>query len=326
MRNNSMNRIRESIGKECANVHGIVAYKNDKKVIEEYFHDARAEEAVHTFSVAKSITAILVGIAIDQGYLEGVHQRVIEFFPEYRYRFLRKQQQLKEVTIENFLTMTVPYVFQSDPWNRFGLAKDWGSKILEYVGGNEEIGERFHYTSLGLQVLANVLEKATGMRLKEFATKNLFEPLGIQDVPEVKLCGRGAIENFCMSRDIRGWATDPSGHIITGWGLSLTTDEFAKIGLMVLQKGLYHGKRILSEEYIDQMLTPRVDTYGYLWRIYKKDDMIKYDTYCMRGKNGSLVALLPEVDMVVCITCYGTNSQKPAIGWIHEYIEQFLAP
>ena len=170
-----MEKIREVVGKEYANTFGIIAYKNGEKVIEEYFKGAHENESVHTFSIVKSVVAILVGIAIDKGYLEGVHQKVIDFFPEYKLK--RNQEQLKEVTIENFLTMTVPYKFKSEPWTKICTSGDWGGKALEHVGGKEQIGERFHYSTLGVQVLSNVLAKATDMSLKEFATKYLFEPL-----------------------------------------------------------------------------------------------------------------------------------------------------
>lgn len=128
------------------------------------------------FSVVKSIVAILVGIAIDQGYLESVHQKVLDFFTEYKLK--RNQEQLKEVTLEHFLTMNVPYKFKSEPWTKVCISEDWGGKVLEQIGGKEQIGERFHYSTLGIQVLLNVLSIATDMSLKEFVTKYLFEPLG----------------------------------------------------------------------------------------------------------------------------------------------------
>ena len=248
-----MEKIREVVGKEYANTLGIIAYKNGEKVIEEYFKGAHENESVHTFSIVKSVVAILVGIAIDKGYLEGVHQKVIDFFPEYKLK--RNQEQLKEVTIENFLTMTVPYKFKSEPWTKVCTSEDWGGKVLEQVGGKEQIGENFHYSTLGIQVLSNVLAKATDMSLKEFATKYLFEPLEIPDVPDANVYDRASQEAFYKARDNRGWVKDPSGYYTTGWGLSLTTDDFAKIGVLVLNNGLYIGKRILSEQYIREMLT-----------------------------------------------------------------------
>lgn len=327
-----MDKIRDIVGKEYANTLGIIAYKDGEKVIEEYFQDANAEESVHTFSIVKSIVGILVGIAIDQGYIESVHQKVLDFFPDYKLK--RNQEQLKDVTIENYLTMTVPYKFKSEPWTKICTSEDWGMKALEQVGGKEQIGERFHYSTLGIQILANLLKEATGMNLKDFATKYLFELLDIKEVPIAKVYDRASQEEFYKARNNRGWVKDPSGNFTTGWGLSLTTDDFAKIGLMVLNRGIYNGKRILSEEYIEQMLTEREESYGYLWWIYKKNTTIKiirkeynvgkYDAYCMNGVGGSLVTVIPEINTVICMTCSLVYNPKPRMELINQYVLPYI--
>lgn len=327
-----MDKIRDIVGKEYANTLGIIAYKDGEKVIEEYFQDANAEESVHIFSIVKSIVGILVGIAIDQGYIESVHQKVLDFFPDYKLK--RNQEQLKDVTIENYLTMTVPYKFKSEPWTKICTSEDWGMKALEQVGGKEQIGERFHYSTLGIQILANLLKEATGMNLKDFATKYLFELLDIKEVPIAKVYDRASQEEFYKARNNRGWVKDPSGNFTTGWGLSLTTDDFAKIGLMVLNRGIYNGKRILSEEYIEQMLTEREESYGYLWWIYKKNTTIKiirkeynvgkYDAYCMNGVGGSLVTVIPEINTVICMTCSLVYNPKPRMELINQYVLPYI--
>lgn len=327
-----MEKIRKIIEEEYGNTLGLVVYRGDQKIIEEYFKGANEEESVHTFSIVKSIVSILVGIAIDQGFLESVKQKVIDFFPEYVFK--RNQEQLREVTIENFLTMTVPYKYKSDPWTKVCTSEDWGGKILEQIGGKEQIGERFHYSTLGVQVLANILTKATGMNVKDFATKYLFEPLGIKEVPRANVYDRASQEEFYKTRNNRGWVSDPSGYYTTGWGLSLTTDDFARIGVMVLNRGVYNGKRILSEEYIDQMLTEREENYGYLWWLYKKNTTMrvirkeyntgKYDFYCMNGVGGSLVAVIPELNLVISMACSLVYNPKPRVELINKYLLPYI--
>lgn len=327
-----MERIRRIISKDYSNTLGLIAYKNGQKVIEEYFKGAHENESVHTFSIVKSIVAILVGIAIDKGYIESVQQKALDFFPEYKLK--KNQEQLKDVTIENFLTMTVPYKYKSEPWTKVCTSEDWGMKILEQVGGKEQIGERFHYSTLGIQVLSNILTKATNMSLKDFATKYLFNPLGIKDVPNANVYDRDSQEAFSKLRDNRGWVKDPSGNYTTGWGLSLTTDEFAKIGVLILNKGVYNNTRILSEQYIDSMLTEHCESYGYLWWIYKKNHKIKiirkeystgkYDAYCMNGVGGSLVTVIPEIDTVICMTCSLVYNPKPRMELINNYLIPYI--
>lgn len=324
--------IRGVIAKEYGNTLGVVVYKSGEIVMEEYFSGADKNESVHTFSMVKSIVAVLVGIAIDKGFLNGVDQKVLDFFPDYQLK--RNQEQLKDVTIENFLTMTVPYKFKSEPWTKVCTSQDWGGKVLEMIGGKEQIGERFHYSTLGIQVLSNVLAKATEMSLKDFATKYLFEPLNIKDVPNANVVDRVSQEKFNKTRNNRGWVKDPSGFYTTGWGLSLTTDEFARIGVMVLNKGVYNGHRILSEEFIEQMITEREDGYGYMWWIYPKNTKIKiirkeyntgkYDSFCANGVGGSLMAVVPELDAVICMTCSLVYNPKARIELINRHIIPYL--
>ena len=325
-------KIREVIEKKYSNTLGVVVYKSGEIILEEYFSGADRNESVHTFSMVKSIVAVLVGVAVDKGFIKGVDQKVLDFFPEYKLK--RNQEQLREVTIENFLTMTVPYKFKSEPWTKVCTNQDWGGKVLEMIGGKEQIGERFHYSTLGIQVLSNVLTIATGMSLKNFAQKYLFEPLAIAEVPNANVVDRASQEAFYKARNNRGWVKDPSGFYTTGWGLSLTTDEFAKIGVMVLNKGMYHGQRILSEEFIEKMLTEREDGYGYLWWIYPKNKTIKiirkeyntgkYDSFCANGVGGSLMAVVPELDTVICMTCSLVYNPKARMELINEYIIPYI--
>ena len=325
-------KIRQVIESEYSNTLGVVVYKSGEIILEEYFSGADRNESVHTFSMVKSVVALLVGIAIDKGFIKGVDQKVLDFFPDYQLK--RNQEQLREVTIENFLTMTVPYKFKSEPWTKVCTSQDWGLKVMEMIGGKKQIGEEFHYSTLGIQVLSNVITVASGMSLKEFAEKYLFEPLGITDVPNANVVDRASQEAFNKTRNNRGWVKDPSGFYTTGWGLSLTTDEFSRIGVMVLNKGMYNGQRILSEEYIEQMLLEKEDGYGYLWWIYPKNKTIKimrkeyntgkYDSFCANGVGGSLMAVVPQLDAVICMTCSLVYNPKARMALINEHIIPYI--
>ena len=325
-------KIRNVVEAEYGNTLGIVVYKSGNKVMEEYFNGADKDESVHTFSIVKSIVSLLVGIAIDKGYIKDVEQKVLDFFPDYQPR--RNQEQLKDVKIEDFLTMTVPYKFKYEPWTKVCTSQDWGEKVLEQVGGKQQIGEVFHYSTLGIQVLSNILAKATGMSMKAFAEEYLFAPLRIKDVPDAHVVDRATQEEFYKTRNNRGWVKDPSGYYTAGWGLSLTTDEFARIGLLVLNTGIYDGKRVVSEEYINRMLTEWQDGYGYLWWLYPKNKTIKiirkeyntgiYDSYCANGVGGSLIAVTPEIDTVICMTCSLVYNPKPRMELINDYIIPFV--
>ncbi|MBQ2938457.1 MAG: serine hydrolase [Clostridia bacterium] len=325
-------KIRKIVCEEYSNTLGIVAYKNNKKVYEEYFNNANKDESVHTFSIAKSVVSILIGIAIDKGYIKSVNQKVLDFFPDYKLK--RNQEQLKDLTIEHFLTMTVPYKYKYEPYTKVFTSENWGEKILELIGGKEQVGENFHYSTVGIQVLSNILTKATNMSLKEFAQEYLFNPLGIKDLPDAPIHDRESQEKFYKTRNIRGWAKDHNGYYTTGWGLSLTTDEFAQIGLLVLNNGMYDGKRIVSEKYIKEMTKEREKNYGYLWWIYHKNETIKiirkeyntgkFDSYCANGVGGSLIAVIPDDNIVICMTCSLVYNPKIRMELINNYLIPYI--
>ena len=325
-------RIRRIVSKEYENTLGIVAYKNNQKVYEEYFKGANHNEAVHAFSVTKSVVSILIGIAIDKGYMKGVDQKVLDFFPDYKLK--RNQEQLKELTIEHFLTMTVPYKYKYEPYTKVFKSQNWGETVLELIGGRKQVGEVYHYSTVGIQVLSNIMAKATGMSLKEFAQKYLFDKLGIYDVPDAPIHDKKSQEEFYRARNVRGWAKDPSGYYTTGWGLALTTEEFARIGLLCLNNGVYNGERIVSEGYIKKMSTEKEKGYGYMWWIYHKDEKVKilrkeyetgkYDCYCANGVGGSLIAVIPEVDIVICMTCSMVYNPKVRMELINQYLLPYI--
>ena len=129
-------KIKLVVAEEYSNILGIIAYKDNEKVYEEYFRGATKDESVHAFSMCKSLVSILIGIAIDKGYIESIHHKVLDYFPNYKLK--RNQEQLKNVTIEDFLTMRVPYKFKYEPYTKiWGKCQDWGEPILELIGGKD---------------------------------------------------------------------------------------------------------------------------------------------------------------------------------------------
>jgi CubicO group peptidase (beta-lactamase class C family) len=191
----------QEIKEQKFDLHAFIIIKGDKVLAEGYSEPFNKDYHHRVYSSSKSYSAIAIGKLIGEGKAK-LTDKLIDFFPEYKLK--RNQEQLKEVTIENFLTMTVPYKFKSEPWTKICTSGDWGGKALEHVGGKEQIGERFHYSTLGIQVLSNVLAKATDMSLKEFATNYLFEPLEIIDVPDANVYDRASQEAFYKARDNRG--------------------------------------------------------------------------------------------------------------------------
>ena len=304
------------------NICQIYAIKDGETVYEDCWHDFSTEDAVNVMSVTKGVMALLTGIAVDKGFISGVDQKVIEFFPEYKVK--RGEKTIYEVTVKHLLTMTAPYKYRSEPWTKVCTSQDWTTAALDLLGGRSGITGEFKYATLGIQILSGVIEHAAGMKCIDFANKYLFVPLGI---PEHTIHGDSSKEDqfdYLMNKGPRGneWYADPTGTVTAGWGLTLSASDMAKIGTMILNKGEYQGKRILSESWIAQMTSPILGLgkefgymyYGYLWYRPNKDKAV----YAAIGDGGNVIYANDEKNISVGVT----GTFKPRVFDRVEFIEK----
>ena len=270
--------------------------------------------------------ALLAGIALDQGSIQSLDQKVMEFFPEYLPK--RGETTIYDVTIRHLLTMTAPYKGKSEPWKKVCTSKDWTLAILDSLGGRKGITGEFRYATLGIHILSGIIEKATGEKCIDFANKNLFLPLGI---PEHTLHGTSDKEdqfNFFMNKGPRKneWYSDPQDTVTAGWGLCATGRDLAKIGDMVLNGGVYGGKQVVSREWIQEMTSPHIKldkrfgnmNYGYLW--YQPYD--NREIYAAIGDSGNIIYVNKEENIAVGMT----GTFKPRIFDRVEFIEKAVLP
>ena len=256
-----------------SNICQIYAMKDGKTVYEDNWHGFRTLDAMNVNSVTKGIMSLLAGIALDKGCIESVDRKVMDFFPDFEPR--RGEKTAYDVTIRHLLTMTAPYKYKSEPWKKVCTSQDWTLAVLDFLGGRSGITGEFKYATLGIQILAGVIERATGEKCIDFANKNLFTPLGL---PERILHGDSSKEDqfdFFMNKNPRKyeWYSDPQDTVTAGWGLCMSAKDMATIGMMVLNGGQYNGSTVISKEYITEMLTPSQKlgermgfmNYGYLW-------------------------------------------------------------
>lgn len=153
------------------NTAGIAVRKQGELVYEKYFDGHGPEDRFHVFSVTKSITSLLIGMAIDQGFIEHVDRKVLDFFPGYTVK--RGEKTIRQITLRHLLTMTAPYKYRSEPYTKVYGSDDWTKAGLDLLGGRHAIGA-FRYSTVGTQILSGVLQNATGMPLLDFAAGNLF--------------------------------------------------------------------------------------------------------------------------------------------------------
>ena len=317
--------VEESKGNE-SNICQICAMKDGAAVYEDCWHGYKTSDAVNVMSVTKGVMSLLTGIAIDQGYISDVGQKVISFFPDYQIK--RGEKTIYDVTVEHLLTMTAPYKYRSEPWKKVCTSDDWTLAVLDLLGGRAGITGEFKYATLGIQILTGIIENASGEKLIDLANRELFTPLGI---PEHKIHGDSSKEDqfdFLMNKAPRKneWYSDPKGSVTAGWGLCLSAGDLARLGDLVLNNGVFGGKRIISESYMKEMLKPRIRLgerfgnmeYGYLW--YKPYS--GREVYAAIGDGGNLIYVNKELGVSVGVT----GTFKPAIYDRVEFVETKVLP
>lgn len=317
--------IQNNTGNE-SNICQIYAVEGTETVYDECWRGFKTEDAMNVNSVTKGVVALLAGIALDKGYIKGVDQKVMDFFPDYTVK--RGEKTIYDVTVRHLLTMTAPYKGKSEPWKKVCTSQSFTYAILDYLGGRTGITGEFRYATLGIQILVGIIEKATGEKCVDFANNNLFEPLGL---PKRIIHGDSSKEDqfdFFMNKNPRKyeWYSDPQGTVTAGWGLCMSAKDMAVVGAMVLAGGEYNGKRILSEEYIKEMLTPQVKlgerfgfmNYGYLW--YKPHD--DREVYAAIGDSGNIIYINKDKNVSVGMT----GTFKPRIFDRVDFIEQKVLP
>src|SRR6266851_3786345 len=300
-------------------IGSVLIARYGKLVYEGYF-DGDANTRLDTRSATKSITDVLVGIAIREKKVSGVDARLLSLLPERARNLQNPDPRKAAITVEDFLTMSSP--LECDDWNdasrgneeRMYLVEDWAQFILDLpIRGRMRVGEEvepplygryFSYCTGGVFTLSEVLQKATGLRTDRYAQQMLFAPLGIANVE---------------------WFYSPMNIPQTGGGLRLTSRDLLKIAQLYLDGGQWQGKRIVSEEWVRSSTRPhaRIDDateYGYLWWLKSfKSGEKSYPAFFMSGNGGNKVVAIPALDMTVVITSTNYNTHG-----MHEQTEKIL--
>ncbi|MDD8002426.1 serine hydrolase domain-containing protein [Bacillus cereus] len=304
-------KLDQIIKEEYKNMNGMLVVQKGNIIFEKYYNDYGPNDTFHVASVTKTIISALIGICIDKGYIKSADQRVIEFFPEYNCNS-------PEITVRHLLTMTAPYPFVDwqEPLEELCTQQDWIQYTLDRIGKGGNIGA-FKYSSAGAHVLSAIITSVTGKSAREFANEQLFQPLGMREIPNYNMKAFGFDDLF--GKDVKGWVHDPNGISTGGWGLTLTVKDMAKFGQMYLNEGIHNGKQILSKSWIKESTTMNQNQYGYVWWLREEDGIF---SYCAMGDGGNMICCIPEKELVVVIA----SEIIPNAGDRWELIVKYILP
>jgi CubicO group peptidase (beta-lactamase class C family) len=293
-------------------LYSLLVVKNGYLIAEDYFNDGSIDQKDRLQSVTKSYTSALVGIALEQGYLSSVDQKMLDFFPELADQITdpRKEQ----ITIRDLLQMRAGYPWEeTDPALWDGLLSGYYVPLIEEFPLIADQGTEFHYSNLSSNWLGIIVDRATGMNLKAYAEENLFLPLGVE-------AGE--------------WGTDAEGHNNGGGDLHLTARDAARFGLLYLNDGVFEGNQVVPADWVHDSLQRYSEdinvTGGFPanWGLSFRDVGYGYQWWSARvgehhfdlawGHGGQLIVLLDELDMVIVVTAYPFWLQHDDESWKHE--------
>jgi CubicO group peptidase (beta-lactamase class C family) len=297
---------------ELETLYSLLVVKNGYLIAEDYFNEGSIDQKDRLQSVTKSYTSALVGIALEQGYLSSVDQKMLDFFPEVAGQITdpRKEQ----ITIRHLLQMRGGYPWEeTDPVFWDGLLSGHYPPLIEEFPLTADPGTEFQYSNLTSNWLGIIVDRASGTNLKSFAEEHLFSAIDVE-------AGE--------------WGTDAEGHNNGCGDLFFSARDAAKFGLLYLNDGVYEGKQIIPADWVHDSLQRYSEDinltggfpanwglsisdigYGYQWWSARAGE--HYFDYAA-GHGGQMIVLLDEFDMIIVVTAYPFWLQHDAESWKHE--------
>ena len=266
---------------ESRHTKAFLIIRNDSIVYEKYFGGFDHTTLAPGFSITKSFLSALVGIAIEEGYIKSIYQPVTDFLPEL------KDKKFQKVTIEDLLSMRSGIRFVEGYSNPFGgMAKFYyGRNLRKYalkLKIESEPGKEYKYQSANSQLLAMVVEKATGKRISEYLEEKIWKPAGMEFSGTWNVDSKKFRENkgFCC--------------------INARSVDFAKFGQLYLNRGKIDDRQLIPENWVRESLMVRNDSrdsqgfpYTYSWRVLENGD------FFAKGILGEFIFVCPEKKIVI---------------------------
>lgn len=309
------------------NLEGLIITQNGKPIYEKYFHGFLKDSLHDTRSAFKSVAGILIGIAIDKGFIKNVNEKVYSFFPDYKpygnWNVLKDS-----MTIEHLLEMKSG--FDCEEWNGdkdceddMETKQDWIKFCLDLPLKNKP-GSQWDYTSINAMLLGGIIAHTSHMTVSDFADMYLFKPLGINNYR---------------------WTKDPMGHETSAGSFYISTRDMNKIGQLVLNDGVFDRERIVSKKWIRVMTEkrhkiedfsnvrisknktaiPQPTYYCYTWYNEEvKTEKFKYNIVFASGNGGQYIMVVRDLNLVVSFTGNSYNSSKSKLPF--DLLTNYILP
>lgn len=284
---------------EKTKVHSILLVKDGELILEEYY-DGYSHSKQHDLrSVTKSIRAILMGIAIDKGFIDDINDPISKYLTNPVPK-KNLDDRKEDISIKHLLTMSTG--LDCNDWDKKSKGqedkvykkKDWLQYTLDLPMINDP-GSVSTYCSMGAILAAEIIEQASDMDITEFAEEYLFTPLGISNV---------------------SWGHTSKKEVISsGKRLYMTPRDMAKIGQLILNEGTWNEEEIVSAQWIQESTTPKTKItaidYGYFW--WNTPSQVNGQILVSKtatGNGGQYIMTIPELNMVAVFTGGAYNSQE----------------
>ena len=276
----------EAADRDVHTMHSLMLVRNGYVIAEGWWKPEAAEKPHILFSLSKSFTSTAVGLAIAEGKLS-LDDKVLSFFPEEAPA--EPPKHLESMRVRDLLTMSTGQ--DSEP--KFSDTESWVKTFLAHPVPFKP-GTHFHYNTPATHICSAIVRKTTGETVLDYLTPRLFQPLGIE-APQ--------------------WGASPQGNTIGGSGLSLRTEDIAKFGQLYLQKGRWHDRQLVPQEWVEQATARQVSNgsdpqrdwdqgYGFqFWRC-------RHNAFRGDGAKGQFCVVLPDEQAVIAITAQTKDMQQ----------------
>ena len=272
-------------------MYSTLVVRNGFLLAEGYFNGAAVDQARYVASVTKSFLSAMMGIAVHEGFIADMSQKMMSFFPEYDQGNVEPAK--FDITLRHLLQMRAGYWHDSNDarWQAWVNSPDWIEYMIRLPLENPP-DLAWNYSSGSAHLLSAILTKTTGMKAEDFARQYLFAPLAIE---------------------LPRWDRDPQGYNYGGWGMYLSPRAMARFGLLYLNRGRYEGQQLIPAAWVDETTTPRSIVtwpsglirnlqYASLWWTGQTAVNGQYSLFMAQGHGGQNIVVIPGLNMVVVTT------------------------